>query len=141
MGATRVVFDTNVLVSALGFGGPPLAALLRVFDADVQLLASRETLDELDRVMRYDRLPFTVSERKQYLRILRDEVELIRPDADIDAVARDPDDNMFLECAVDGEAQYLVPGDDHLRDLGSFRDVRILSPAAFLVEVDDSVDG
>ncbi|PSQ33560.1 putative toxin-antitoxin system toxin component, PIN family [Halobacteriales archaeon SW_10_68_16] len=141
MGATRVVFDTNVLVSALGFGGPPLAALLRVFDADVQLLASRETLDELDRVMRYDRLPFTVSERKQYLRILRDEVELIRPDADIDAVARDPDDNMFLECAVDGEAQYLVSGDDHLRDLGSFRDVRILSPAAFLVEVDDSVDG
>ena len=141
MGATRVVFDTNVLVSALGFGGPPLAALLRVFDADVQLLASRETLDELDRVMRYDRLPFTVSERKQYLRILRDEVELIRPDADIDAVARDPDDNMFLECAVDGEAQHLVSGDDHLRDLGSFRDVRILSPAAFLVEVDDSVDG
>jgi predicted nucleic acid-binding protein len=68
-------------------------------------------------------------------------VELIRPDADIDAVARDPDDNMFLECTVDGEAQYLVSGDDHLRDLGSFRDVRILSPAAFLVEVDDSVDG
>lgn len=58
MGTVRVVFDTNVVVSALGFGCRPLDALLRAFDEDVQLLASDETLRELERVLKYDQLPF-----------------------------------------------------------------------------------
>jgi len=135
---TGVVFDTNVLISALGFGGRPLVALLRAFDNDVQLLASAETLAELDRVMRYDRLPFSEGEREQFLRVLRAEAELVDGRTDIEAVVRDPDDNIFLECAVDGGAQYLVSGDDHLRDLGSFRGVAVVSPATFLDQSADS---
>lgn len=141
MGTRRVVFDTNVLVSALGFGGTPLVALLRAFDNDVQLLASAETLTELDRVMRYDRLPFSEGERKQFLRVLRAEAELVDARTEIDAVVRDPDDNIFLECAVDGRAQYLVSGDDHLLDLGSFRDVTVVSPATFLEAIDGTSVG
>jgi predicted nucleic acid-binding protein len=65
MGTLGVVLDTNVLVSALGFGGPPLEVLLRTFDDEVRLLASEATLDELERVMHYDRLPFTATDRVQ----------------------------------------------------------------------------
>lgn len=140
MGTRRVVFDTNVLVSALGFGGTPLMALLRAFDNDVQLLASAETLAELNRVMRYDRLPFSEGERQQFLRVLRAEAVLVDTKTDIDAVARDPDDNIFLECAIDGGAEYLVSGDDHLLDLGTFRDVTIVSPATFLDAIDGTSD-
>lgn len=53
MGALGVVLDTNVLVSALGFGGPPLDVVLETFDEGVRLVASEETLGELERVMDY----------------------------------------------------------------------------------------
>jgi predicted nucleic acid-binding protein len=51
VGTVGVVFETNVLVSALGFGGTPLDAVLRGFQEDVDLLLSEATLAELERVM------------------------------------------------------------------------------------------
>lgn len=137
MGTVRVVFDTNVFVSALGFGGTPLDALTRAFESDVHV-AAPETLAELDRVMQYEQLPFTGGEREQYLRILRDEAELVTELPEVEAVERDPDDDMFLACAVAGDAEYVVSGDDHLLSLGSFRDVEIVTPATFLERVDES---
>jgi len=137
MGPVRVVFDTNVLVSALGFGGTPLEALIRAFEDDVQLVVASETLAELDRVMQYDRLPFTGGERKQYLEILRNEAEVVTELPELAVVERDPDDDMFLACAVGGNCQYVVSGDDHLLALKSFRGVEIVSPASFLDRVDD----
>ena len=137
MGPIRVVFDTNVLVSALGFGGTPLEALIRAFEDDVQLVVASETLAELDRVMQYDRLPFTGGERKQYLEILRNEAEVVTELPELAVVERDPDDDMFLACAVGGNCQYVVSGDDHLLALKSFRGVEIVSPASFLDRVDD----
>lgn len=130
MGTVRVVLDTNVLVSALGFGGSPLEALLSTFDEDVQLLASEQTLDELQRVMRYDRLHFSKAERTQYLTILRSEAEIVQPDTDL-SVVRDPDDDKFLEVAVHGAADYLVSGDQDLIVLGSYEDVDVVSPDEF----------
>ena len=137
MGPVGVVFDTNVLVSALGFGGTPLEALIRAFEDDVQLVVTSETLAELDRVMQYDRLPFTGDERKQYLEILRNEAEVVTELPELAVVERDPDDDMFLACAVGGNCQYVVSGDDHLLALESFRGVEIVSPASFLDRVDD----
>ena len=137
MGPVGVVFDTNVLVSALGFGGTPLEALIRAFEDDVQLVVTSETLAELDRVMQYDRLPFTGGKRKQYLEILRNEAEVVTELPELAVVERDPDDDMFLACAVGGNCQYVVSGDDHLLALKSFRGVEIVSPASFLDRVDD----
>lgn len=66
MGTIEVVVDTNVLVSALGFGGTPLHALLRTFEDDATLLASEDTLDEFERVLGYDHLAFTEREQERY---------------------------------------------------------------------------
>jgi len=131
MGTVGVVHDTNVLVSALGFGGSPLDALLRTFEDDVRLLASEETLDELDRVMTYDRLPFTADDRTQSLAILRREADIVGPDESIDPV-RDPDDDKFLEVALAGGADYVVSGDRDLLDLGSYDGIDIVTPGEFL---------
>lgn len=140
MGPVRVVFDTNVYVSAIGFGGTPLDAVLRAFDDDVQLVASENTLDELARVMTYDRLPFTDDDREQYLAILDREVDLVSPDESITAITDDPTDNMFLECAVEGDSVFVVTGDDHLLDLGTFRDVDIVTASTFVRRVGDGAD-
>lgn len=140
MGQIGVVVDTNVLVSALGFGGTPLEALLRTFDDDIQLLVSEATLSELDRVLGYDRLPFTDDLRIGYVSILAREGALVIPETEIHAVKPDPDDNRFLECAVAGDARFVVSGDDHLLDLGSFRGIEVVTPATFLRRLDSPVD-
>lgn len=50
----------------------------------------------------------------------------------LSVVRRDPEDNKFLECAVAGRAEYLVTGDQILRELGSYRGVTILTVGEFL---------
>lgn len=97
----------------------------------MRLLASEETLGELDRVMTYDRLPFTAADRIQFLAILRREVDIVRSDESIDTV-RDPDDDKFLEVALAGGADYVVSGDRDLFDLGSYGGIEIVTPDEFL---------
>jgi predicted nucleic acid-binding protein len=48
------------------------------------------------------------------------------------AVCRDPDDNMVLECALEGHVQYIVSGDKDLLELKEFRGIRIVRAAEFL---------
>lgn len=131
MGAYGVVLDTNVLVSALGFGGRPLDALLATIDGNHQLFVSEETLTELERVMTYDRLPFTDTDQRQFLAVLRREGECVRPDEQLDIV-RDADDDKFLELAVAADADYVVSGDDDLQSVGTYQGIQILTPAAFV---------
>ncbi len=50
----------------------------------------------------------------------------------LDAVPRDPDDNMVLECAMEGKAQYIVTGDKDLLVLKVFRDIQIVRASDFL---------
>ena len=62
--AETVVFDTNVLVSAFGFGGKSLECLLlSIVQSDIEIAVSEETLSELRRVMGYEHLPFTDEEK------------------------------------------------------------------------------
>lgn len=54
------------------------------------------------------------------------------PDEEIDEITDDPSDNMVLEAAVAGDADYIVSGDPHLLELDGFRGMDIVNPTAFL---------
>lgn len=132
MGSLRVVFDTNVLVSAIGFGGTPWDCLALAFVGDVEMITAEAAIEEFERVLGYDRLPFTEADREQYPALLREEATVVDPGQSVQVIDDDPDDDLFLEIAVEAEAEYIVSGDPHLTDLGVFRDVDIVSPSAFL---------
>lgn len=137
MGTVAVVYDTNVLISGIGFGGKPWRCLVEVFVGDAELITSEDALAEFERVLSYDHLPFTPSEQKRFPELLRREATVVDPDVSITAVDDDPDDNVFLQCAVTGDVDYLVSGDPHLTGLESFRGIPILEPAAFLSHLAD----
>ncbi|TQQ81597.1 putative toxin-antitoxin system toxin component, PIN family [Halonotius roseus] len=134
MGSLRVVFDTNVLVSAIGFGGKPWDCLVLAFVGDVEMVTAEAAIAEFERVLGYDRLPFTEAEREQYPALIRAEATVVDPDASIQVIDDDPDDDLFLEIALEAEVDYIVSGDPHLTDLGAFRDIDIVSPSEFLEE-------
>lgn len=135
MGSIRVVYDTNVLVSAIGFGGKPWECLVRVLVGDVEMVTAECALAEFERVLGYDRLPFTDTEQAQYPELLRAEATVIKPSQSFRVVDDDPDDNQFLSIAVDADASYIVSGDPHLTGLDRFRGIDIVTPATFLDRV------
>ncbi len=53
----------------------------------------------------------------------------------IESVLNDPDDDFLLACAVEGKANYIVSGDEHLLQLGQYRGIKILTPRDFVVNV------
>lgn len=135
----RVVVDTNILVSRYL---SPHGSSARVLDCwqggQFDLLASEPILQEYEKVMKYARIRarhhLTDEDIGEIIEDLREFAVLteLQPGNRVDVVKQDPSDNMFLECAVAGGADYVVSGDDHLLALGEFRSIQILSPAAFL---------
>lgn len=127
----KVVFDTNIFVSALVFpGGNGERALLRVIEGEDELISSRvlvgELLEVLARKFARDR------EELARVAVFVDGIaEIIEPEMRIEALEDEPD-NRVLECAVAGKADVIVTGDKRMLELGSYGDIRILSLAEYV---------
>lgn len=132
MGPLSVVYDTNVIISGIGWGGKPWECLLLAFIRDVEMVTSEEALEEVERVMGYPHLPFTDEEQKRFPELLRYESTPVNPTEDIEEIEDDPDDDKFLQIAVEADVDYIISGDPHLKDLGTYRGISILPPADFL---------
>src|SRR5215813_6619902 len=103
---TRVVLDTNILLSCL--------------DHRHQLLLSPDLLEEVERVLRYPKFHFSSAEILDFLVTLTEAAELVRPGFKVEVIEADPSDNRVLECALAGRAQVIVSGDGHLLSLEGF---------------------
>ena len=132
----RVVLDTNVWISSLiAPTGTPATVLSNL--GDHVLIASEEMLEEIQRVLQYDRIAkrynLTPEEVGAYVVNIREQVVIISaelPDSPI--VESDPSDDKFLVCAVKGKADCIVSGDRHLLRLAKYRGIPIVSPATIL---------
>ena len=129
----RVVLDTNVLVSALLFSGE-LGRIVEDWKSGAFVpVFSRETFDEFRRVLSYPKFSLTVQE---IATLIEDEAlpfcEVVEIGEEILSVCRDPADDPFLFCAVAACADCIISGDKDLLALGSFRNIPIVTAAAFL---------
>lgn len=128
----RVVLDTNVLVSAAlkRQSNPGTAALL--VERHGVLLKSLVTERQLFEVVARPHLAALIDPAAQdWLRKLLDAAEPVTI-AERIAACRDPTDDKFLELAVNGRADLIVTGDADLLVLNPFRDISIVTPAAFV---------
>ncbi len=130
---TRVVFDTNVIVSAALFDNSvPGQAFVRALRS-ATILISRALVEELGAVLARDRFDRYVSReiRLDFLESLVRESELITI-TEFVHVCRDPKDDHVLDLAINGNAEAIVTGDNDLLVLNPFRGVQIVTPAEFL---------
>ena len=129
----RGVVDTNVMISTVLFTDSTPAKAVYSLAEHHHLLASIDTIEEAHRVIRrrkFDRY-FTLSEREATLESLLAAAEKVVVTRSITA-CRDPSDDKFLELAVNGQADYMITGDEDLLVLDPFRGVRIVTPGDFL---------
>lgn len=126
----KVVVDTNVLISAFVFGGNAERVLEKSL-AWGELVCSTFILTELTRVLT-EKFNVPADKVSGILETLNQVVLLTEPNTPFPDLCRDPDDNNILQLAESANADFLVTGDKDLLILGSFRNIPILSPAAFL---------
>ena len=127
----KVVFDTNVFVSALTFrGGRGDQALRRILEGRDSLVLSKPILDELLRILatKFSR------EREELARVavyLAELAQMVDPPDRFDVLSDEPD-NRILECAIAGGVDVIVTGDRSVLNLGDFRGVKIVSLIEYL---------
>ncbi|MCL1971172.1 MAG: putative toxin-antitoxin system toxin component, PIN family [Candidatus Bathyarchaeota archaeon] len=123
----RVVFDTNVLVSAMLSEGKSHVLLRKAVSKKFTLVVSDLILEEFEDVIQRPKFRFTVDEFGMMFEVLMQTVELVDVVSNFNVVERDFKDNMVLETAYDGKADFIVSGDDHLLSLKRFRNINIVS--------------
>jgi uncharacterized protein len=129
----RVVIDTNVLLSALLFGGQPGELRDLWVGGQIVPLVSQETFSEFFKALAYPKFQLSPVEIKM---IIEEEMlpyaEIVDVSEDAAGVCRDSEDDKFLALAAAGGAAYLVTGDRDLLVLQAFRNTRIVTVRDFL---------
>jgi putative PIN family toxin of toxin-antitoxin system len=132
----RVVIDTNVVISAILKEASLPALALHLAASRGRLLKSERTEWELLDVLERPQLAPLIPQRgREWIRDTMAAAELVAITEAI-AVCRDPDDDKFIELAVNGRADAIVTGDHDLLTLNPFRDIPIITPAAFVQSID-----
>jgi putative PIN family toxin of toxin-antitoxin system len=124
---SRVVLDTNVYISAYGFGGLPARLLRAAILSEFALVTSPALLAEVGRVLS-DRLEFDSERTEATIMQIARIATIVRPTERLSVVADEPD-NRVLECALAGGADTIVSGDRHLLELGEYAGIRVMSVA------------
>lgn len=131
------VLDTNVLVSAaIKAGGIPAQIIVYAQEHFIWL-TSEYILEETAGVLarkhiqtRY-RQRVTAARRNEFLTEVRRAAIVVEVKTTL-SVSADIKDDPVLASAIDGSANYLVTGDQHLLELGTYQKIQIVTPAVFL---------
>ena len=129
----RVVLDSNVLISAVVFGGKPREILERVLWGDLTLIISPAILDEVEAVLGGEKFRFSGEAARIVVQEIESLAEIVDPATAVSVVPDDPDDDRVIACALDGRADCLISGDQHLLKIGWYASLPIANPADFLV--------
>lgn len=128
-----IVLDTNVIASALAFGGTPRTILELGRNRIVEIFVSPFILKELEGVLASRKVRWNERKIEESIEELKTFLQLIDPKITISAIRSEKKDNRILECGVEAKAQVIVTGNmRHIRPLNSFQGIEILTPREFL---------
>lgn len=123
----RIVFDSNVYVSALLFKGLPGRVLAMAINNEIKLITSDAIIAETVRVLK-EKFKWPGHNIDKFVRRLSGISENIRPCIKLSIVKEKESDNRILECAITGDAHLIITGDRHLLKLKSYNNIPIAKP-------------
>jgi putative PIN family toxin of toxin-antitoxin system len=128
----RVVLDTNVLISAIFFSGPPSQVLTAWVDEKFDLVVSTEILQEYREVAGRLGAKYPGVEIGPILDRIALHALLVVPVKLPDDACTDRDDIKFLECALGSRADCVVSGDRALLRSSGYEGVEVVTPSGFV---------
>ncbi len=125
-----MVLDTNIFIAAYFNRKSASARIIDLcLDNEHELIFSSRLHKEVELILNNVKAEGEFQERIQNLFMNASQV---KPTQKVFMVKEDPDDNKFLECALEGKADYLITSDRHLLELGEFARTKICKPTQFL---------
>lgn len=129
----RAVLDTNVLISGIFWSGSPSKILDAWTDEKFNIVVSEPILAEYSRVLKNfeKRKKRTDGIARSWILYIAQNSILVEVSKEF-KICRDPFDDMFLECAVSGRAEYIISGDQDLLEVKEFMSRKVITPSEFL---------
>jgi putative PIN family toxin of toxin-antitoxin system len=129
----RIVADTNIYISALFWHGNPYKLIHLCFEGKAKLVVSKPIIEELERVLlTEEKFHMEREDVAMYSRIILSNADLVAPNFTLKVIEKDPADDRILECAVEGEANYLISGNKHLLEVKEFQGIKIITAKQIL---------
>jgi putative PIN family toxin of toxin-antitoxin system len=128
----RVILDTNVIISAYGWGGTPYRIIDLLLTDQIKNFSSLALIRELKATLAYTKLSFPIERQTHVVEVMLAKSILVDPSLTLNVIQNDPKDNRVLECALEAKADCIISGDkDHLY-LRSWEGISILKITDFL---------
>lgn len=127
----KVVLDTNVFVSALGWKGTSREIFKDCIEGSLELFISAEIFDEIKRVLHYPKFKFSQDEISEFLDQILEVGNFVETKVKIEIIKDDPSDNKFLECAATVNADCVISRDPHILKIKAFEGIKLMSPEDF----------
>ena len=128
----RAVLDTNVFLSGIHWTGASHKVLREWFMDSFTIISSHQVNQELFGQLKDFKIQMEEDESEWWEGLILEKSELVIPKRKVNVVKNDPDDNKFIEAALEGKADYIVSQDRHLLDLKEFEGIKIVTPHEFL---------
>lgn len=128
----RVVFDTNILISAtLWDGSVAQKVLFKLIQSDMEIFSSTEILSEYHKILKRD-FYYSDEESIYIMRKIFSFITLIEPKERLKIIEEDPDDDKIIECAAASSSEYIITYDRHLLIRGEYKNIKIVKPEEIL---------
>ena len=125
----RGVIDTNVFVSGIFWEGNFCSQLIEKWKSKkFELISSMEIIDELVKTLKDFKIQMSDSMIEDWRNLIIENSIIVESTSKIEVIKDDPDDNKFLEVAVDGKAELIVSQDRHLLNLKEYNGIKIVKP-------------
>jgi hypothetical protein len=124
------------------WGGLPANIIKAAEDGRISIIVSEQIVREINRTLAYPRL-IEIYEgagigRDELIEAVLRVAKMVEVTKKIELIQEDPADNKFLECALDGKADYIVSGDGHLLGIGQYQSIKMLSVRQFTKLMEES---
>ena len=134
----RIVIDTNVVASGTYWAGDSSKIIELMDDGKIIGILSEDILKEyhhtLNRADILEKIDDIQFRRKAVIGKIFEKMVIVKPKTKINK-SIDPDDNKFIEAAIEGKADYIISQDHHLLDLKTYQEIPILTPREFLTKM------
>lgn len=128
----KVVFDTNIYISAIVFGGNPRVCLEMVRAGEIRLFTSKVLLLELAKKLR-SKFNYSETEIKEIIVGISKFAKIVEAKIKVVLIKKDPPDNRVLEVAKEVKGDFIISGDKkHILPLKKFEGIKIISAADFI---------
>lgn len=129
------VFDTNIFISAIIFGGNPRTCLELAREGKIRLYSSKNILLEVSQKLS-DKFMWKEGDIKEVIRGIGGFATIVTPNIIINKIKKDEADNRILECTFFAKADYIVSGDKHhLLSIKKFKKIPIVTSTKFIKKV------